>query len=114
MSSNMQRQSSELLLDSLKRLASPPETQIAYLDSLGTGGLADELALEFDDSYQAVVAQFTHDPQLLLDLEDLNRHLGSMSGEQHASLWQYEALRTAKEWNTTRSLARKILAQWHS
>ena len=112
MSTEMQQQPSGLLLESLKRLASPPEDQIAYLDSLGAGGLADELALEFDDSYQAVAPQINHNAQLLLDLKNLDRHLKSMSGEHHASLWRYEALRTAEEWNATRGLASKILTEW--
>lgn len=42
----------QALVDSLDRLASAAPEQIEYLTALGVAGLADDLALEFDDLYR--------------------------------------------------------------
>lgn len=40
------------LLTCLDRLAEPAAAQVDYLTKLGVAGLADEIALEFDDLYR--------------------------------------------------------------
>lgn len=39
------------LLEAVKRLAAPPEEQVAHLRGLGSFPSLDELALEFDDVF---------------------------------------------------------------
>jgi hypothetical protein len=114
MSSNRESQPLELLLASVDHLSSPPELQIEYLESLGAGGLADELGLEFDDVYEAAVAQIRGDSELRRGLEELNHRLQSISGEQNGSKWSYEALRSAPEWQSIRALAAHVRTLWGS
>jgi hypothetical protein len=87
------------------RLAWAGDAQIEYLHDIGVGGLADELALEFDDRFAVHRAC----PDSLGPaggvLADLDRALERMSGEANAHLWTDQALSSASEWHEVRALA---------
>lgn len=102
------------LVVAISRLARPPESQIAYLETLGTWPSADELALELDD----VAGEVLGPPALLSEhqksvVRALDKQLGEMSGSDRAELWSEEALRTSPEWERVRSLARSALRELH-
>lgn len=103
-----------LMQNSLRRLSSEPEDQIAYLKALGVYPLADELALEFDDSYMALRAATQVDAKVSMDvmsmLDTLDGLLAQMSGSEKSELWNAGALDSA-EWNKVRQLAGEILAR---
>lgn len=102
------------LYGALRRLAAPPEEQVAYLKKLGVAPSADELALELDDLLYLV-------PQLVRDgrlddegaeaIYDLDRKLADMSGPAKANLWTVEALLDGEQWLDVRRLAKQALAR---
>lgn len=87
------------------RLAWAADAQIAYLHGIGVGGLADELALEFDDMFAVHRARPDSLGPVGYVLAYLDRALEEMSGEANADLWTDEALRSASEWHEVRALA---------
>jgi hypothetical protein len=98
----------------LHRLAEPAESQLSYLQDLGTGD-ADELALEFDDVAKAAITA----PGLLSaaatdGLRVLTDWLEAMSGPNKAYLWTDDALRSSTEWSEVRRLAGSVLAKLDS
>ena len=99
------------LLSTVKRLASPPDEQEAYLRQLGTRPSLDELALEFDEEYQRLRQQQreVRPPVYLAALQALDVQLDAMSGENNSKLWTAEALHH-DEWTRVRALAREALA----
>jgi len=101
----MDGQAGNELRAAVVRLAWTSDAQIEYLHGIGVGGLADELALEFDDLF----AVHRTCPDSLgpagCVLADLDRTLERMSGEVNAHLWTDQALRSASEWHEVRALA---------
>ncbi len=67
----------EQLIVAVSRLARPAEGQVAYLRTLDSGRLADELALEFDDVQGAVA--FTPVGRPARAVQALDEQLSTMS-----------------------------------
>lgn len=104
----------EQLIVAISRLARPAEGQIAYLEALGPGTMADELALELDDVAEAAVAV----PGLLSQRQEalvraLDVRLREMSGPDRNELWSQQALRASPAWSQVRADARAALAELH-
>lgn len=98
------------LEEAIARLASPAEAQIAHLAELGSGGSADELALEFDDVAEAALSQAPLlSEEQRFAVRDLDRKLDEMSGADRATLWTEEALWSATEWDEVRRLGKRAL-----
>jgi hypothetical protein len=101
--------------NAVARLAIPPTEQLAYLASIGVGGLADELALEFDDAYQPVaplLEELEAPEELREDLTSLDQALTSDSLE-----WSIAAVGESDAWAEIRHLAMRIasaLRAWRS
>ncbi|GHJ09743.1 hypothetical protein TPA0907_41100 [Micromonospora humidisoli] len=94
------------------RLALAPDEQREYLRRAGTGGLADELALQLE----AVVTLLEPleeanlvDPAQAALAHRIDQMLDMMSGADKAHLWEPEALSTAPEWVEVRALAKEFL-----
>lgn len=104
----------EQLIVAISRLARPAEGQIAYLETLGPGTTADELALELDDVAEAALAV----PGLLSQCQEdlvraLDERLQEMSGPARDACWSQLALRTSPAWSKVRADARAALADLH-
>lgn len=102
----------EHLISAVSRLARPAEAQTAYLQSLGPGDSADELALEFDDVRDAVLPSLSAEQQTMIRALDVQ--LDAMSGAENAELWSHQALVTSEAWTRVRALARETLVSFHS
>ncbi len=105
----------EQLIVAISRLARPAESQISYLEALGPGTTADELALELDDVAEAVLAV----PGLLSQqqqslVRSLDDSLQEMSGPGRTELWSQQALRTSPAWSEVRTQARVALTDLHA
>ncbi|TDB80673.1 hypothetical protein [Micromonospora sp. KC721] len=94
------------------RLALAADDQREYLRRIGTGGLADELALQLE----AVVVLLEPleeaglvDPAQAALARRIDEMLDLMSGAQKAHLWEPEALSMAPEWVEVRALAKEFL-----
>lgn len=98
------------LAAAVRRLAEPPDRQLAYLHELGSPESADELALEFDDVAEAAVAEARllseHQVERVRQVAEL---LQAISGPAHAQLWTPNALRSASEWQEIRTTAAGLL-----
>jgi hypothetical protein len=90
-------------------LASSADDQLLYLQGLGSGEQADELALELDDLREAAIAEglLTHRQEALL--RSLDEQLDSMSGADKSAMWTVEALRAGQEWVEVRRRAQAML-----
>ncbi len=104
----------EQLIVAISRLARPAESQIAYLEALGRGTTADELALDLDDVAEAALAV----PGLLSPCQrdlvrSLDDQLREMSGSERAALWSRQALRRSPAWSEIRTKARVVLRELH-
>jgi hypothetical protein len=95
-----------MLREALERLAAEPETQVRYLQRLGSWPSLDELALELDDV--AAASESWASPALRDHVRLLSMKLDEMSGEANARLWQSEAIRTG-QWGDVRDLASEAL-----
>jgi hypothetical protein len=86
------------------------EDQLTYLRELGVGGVVDELALQFDDSYR-VLAELrrrdlvSHQAEEALAAVDVQ-----LSAMSNGDLWSERSVRDAPEWMTVRSLAKRALS----
>lgn len=90
----------------VRNLASSPAEQLAYIERLGTAPSCDELAIEFDDAYQAVRDRLSG---RLADLScALESALDAMSGERRRDLWSTTRLANAHEWEAVRQIARAL------
>jgi hypothetical protein len=98
------------LIESVKRLAAPPDEQVAYLRRLGSFPSLDELALEFNDMFvPARATPSSPHPEWAEALRRLDERLEEMSGQANAELWLAHAL-NGTEWTQVRELARDALA----
>ncbi len=87
------------------RLSSAPDEQKAYLAALGDPGVADELALEFDDSYRPAAPRLVEDPtagDLLERLAELDAALADPGLP-----WSLVELDSNVRWARIRDLARR-------
>ncbi|MFI6101281.1 hypothetical protein ACIA8G_37530 [Lentzea sp. NPDC051213] len=94
----------EWLKEAVGRLAMPADAQRAWLESIGTAPLADELALEFDDALIRHRAVSTEAAALVARINGL---LEDMSGP--GPVWHVDALATAPQWAEVRALAQEAL-----
>jgi hypothetical protein len=95
----------------LKNLAADASEQALYLKELGVSGLADELALEFDDISSRVGQAVEEDlvsPDTASAIQELSRVLQAMSGDANARLWSIDGLQSA-EWDVVRRHARTAM-----
>jgi hypothetical protein len=98
----------------VNRLGSDAEHQLEHLATLGSPGLADELAQELDDVLgAALAAPGVLTPEQATTLRALDQQLDAMSGVEHADLWAEGSIRTAPEWDEVRRLARLALESLH-
>jgi hypothetical protein len=93
------------LKEEVRRLASDPSVQEAYLRSLGTWDCLDELALEFDHSYTTLQSNDQLSRSQALALGHLDIALARMSGDKHAALWYGSEGLQEPEWSEVRKLA---------
>jgi hypothetical protein len=76
--------------------------------------VADELALSWEEAFwpfeknpSIFSAEFSEEQQQAI--LELNRYMGSISGEDHLDLWTMKALAASDEWKLLRKLARRVL-----
>jgi hypothetical protein len=102
----------ERLTQAVRRLSWQARQQQDYLVELGVAGLADELALEFDDAFRPVrqlldVLQVATPAQVaLVALDEL---LDEMSESEADEIWTWAALHHSVEWGQVRALASRTL-----
>jgi hypothetical protein len=101
------------LLASLSRLAVPAMEQINYLKSIALDDCADELALEFDDSFH--LAGVLREHGLLTPFQEkairlVDDQLMRMSGPAKMALWNFDSLVNSSEWEKVRNLAAVALS----
>src|ERR1700683_2717362 len=101
-----------LLQDALRVLASPAHEQLEHVKRIGLANGIDELALAYNDI--AAAAEDMRQCSELTEAEceavrKLDRHLSSISGNEHSDLWTADALSAAEEWKGVRRLAKKTL-----
>lgn len=97
-----------LILPVLQHLASPVEIQLEYLEKLGSPELADELALEFGDTYPALK------PLLVDNGDEIAVQLLNaidVAWSNRSIPWDTEYLGSAPEWEHIRHLARPAFAE---
>lgn len=100
----------ERLIDSLRALGAPAESQLARFPGFAGG----EVARDFADAFMLV----SDCPQLRLTtaqreaLERLEAQLDAMSAHAHA--WTEDAVRDASEWAAARRFAREALDALHA
>ena len=95
-------------------LAASPEEQIVYLQDLGVGDSADELALELHEG--VLMLDQLLDNYLIRDeqvdaIMAVDTKLGGMSGSGGAHLWTWSALEGSTEWAEVRELASEALSR---
>jgi len=100
------------LLRAVARLALAPDDQREYLRRTGTGGSADELALELD-YWARMLNQLEEAGWIPPSAADLVRRIDGtldvMSDEHREELWEPSALSTAPEWAEVRALAKEVV-----
>jgi hypothetical protein len=99
------------LTTAVGHLAAEPAAQVAYLASIGTAGLADELALEFEDAYNVLrpgLPQLNVPESAVEKLSRLEALLDEMSAGHQAELWTPGALQTSGYWSEVRRLATDV------
>lgn len=101
----------EQLIVAVSRLARPADGQVAYLRTLDSGRLADELALEFDDVQGAVLPHLSDEQRRAV--RALDAQLSLMTDAADAVLWTHDALDSHRSWALVRTLAREALNSLH-
>ena len=97
----------EQLKWSLQALALPAPTQHALFPTFVC--VADELALDFNDSLKVATPQVSLTPEQRVALTVLDDLLSQMSGQQHAEFWTDSALESHPTWQQIHDLARRAL-----
>lgn len=87
----------------LYHLADPADRQDAYLRGIGVGGLADELALEFEDVFRQLEPLLRERPEAQRLVQALQRleHLLDDPTLQ----WSIQDLRESEQWREIRIVA---------
>ena len=98
------------LKEEVRRLASDPSVQEAYLRSLGTWDCLDELALEFGHSYKTLRSDNRLSPAQALTLGRIDLALARMSEDKPALWYGSEALQ-GPEWSEIRKLASEAVVK---
>jgi hypothetical protein len=93
------------LLESLRELALPGESQLA--GQADGSHKADEIALDFDDAlkYWAPRIWNSLPPAQQKAVSDVEAHLSKMSGRKNARLWTESAMLEDEAWKELRRLA---------
>jgi hypothetical protein len=97
------------LREQLELLAAPGDQALA---SVPEGCVkADELALDFDNFYQAYMSNFASElsPDAREALRAIDESLDRMSGPENAELWTDEAVVTHPAWSDLRRQAARAL-----
>jgi hypothetical protein len=97
-----------LLVRSLKILASNASQQKEYLRNLGTYPSTDEIAIEFDDAFKSFIS-YNEDEKLegtefLLKINLINDKLDSFSSLEGSEIWYVDSL-DKESWCEIRQLA---------
>ena len=90
-------------------LAQPAEVQLSLFPDFVCK--PDELALDFEDGLYELVGhehEITSEQRAALDA--LDKVVTDMSGEENASFWTEEALRSHPTWEQIRSAAKAVVA----
>lgn len=93
-------------------LSLPPQAQVDYLKGLGVYPLADELALQFSDSF-AVVPLLRAHQMINADTETALQHIDELldsAGESDPDFWSSAALTSSGQWQEIRASATRALA----
>jgi hypothetical protein len=99
------------LRTALRALAMPGELSLhSQPDEIAK---ADELALDFDNYHRAFVGNFAPEmlPAQVAALRRIDLLLDEMSGEQFATLWTDEAVKSHERWSAVRAAAREALKE---
>jgi hypothetical protein len=100
------------LIRAVAVLALPAADQVEWVDSLGVGPVADELALELGDG-ALLAQQFVEAGWLGADnlspLMAVDLLLKDMSGLENEALWDYPALNSSPRWAAVRKRAKDVL-----
>jgi hypothetical protein len=109
---NNPRQLMERLLSTIQVLAQSAEKQIVYLQELGSGDCADELALELEDIIGVLPklqeTGFITAEQANL-IRALDEQLNRMSQEGNIDTWTANGLLSSEEWEEVRKRANAVL-----
>lgn len=89
-------------------LAQPPEVQLALFPDFVCK--ADELALDFEDGLYELVGDEDVTEEQRAALDAVDGLLMAKSGQQNASFWTEEALRSHPTWDEIRSAAKATAA----
>lgn len=97
------------LREQLELLAAPADHALARLPEGRVK--ADELALDFDNFYQAYVGNFGSElsPHARAALRAIDESFDRMSGPANAQLWTDEAVATHPAWSEVRRQASRAL-----
>ena len=103
------------LMRAVEHLAWPADRQRAYLADLGVAPLLDELALEFDDAYKPIQADFRSlgiDDSTRQTIDSIDQILVELTQESNMEgwAWDWAALHNDKRWLDIRRLAHAALA----
>ena len=84
--------------------------------SVGSFISPEELALEFDDWYSALIPKFERDltARQSASLSALDSYLSKISGEENEVLWTHEAFVDSTEWRDVRLIANMIIESFSS
>jgi len=100
------------LLRTLSNLAAGSDDQEIYIKKIGTYPLLDELALEFDDVYQRVIASdnpLNLSDNQIISLNKINDELNNISDENQEEYWLINNKRSFAIWEQVRNIARNAL-----
>ncbi len=92
---------------SLQALAQEPAVQLALFPDYVAK--ADELALDFDNALRLSESGSALSPLQTSKLDQLDRTISSMSGQENAPLWTELAILSSSEWQKIRALALEAL-----
>ncbi|GAB7042777.1 MULTISPECIES: hypothetical protein [Catenuloplanes] len=96
------------LIRAVARLALDADGQRAYLEAIGTAGLADELALELGEA--ALLMDQLEDAGWVSEADAaLVRRIGALLDAMGGALWDPGVLATAPEWAAVRAAARRFI-----
>ncbi len=86
------------------------------LRSIDNSFFPEELALEFDDWYSALIPKYEQDltARQAACLSALYSYIDKISGEENTPLWTQEAFVERKEWEDVRLIANLIVGSFSS
>lgn len=107
-----------MLSETLEVLTRPAAAQLEYLASIDPDGLVGiavvELALEYDDAFNAVAEFRETYPKLFERLDHLDAHFEAMSDPNGKDEWTQLALKNSEAWETIRTLAKSCVSEFRA